>query len=132
MQEGTNSLFILFFSWWYSFLPRRLYLAFSAAMITLTDLFSVKVLLPTLFSPWKRDIVSTENLALQEKFQVWMMNLASRFIGFLIKIFVLATYAVVMVVAVVAFTALFILWIAFPLAIIVLIIIGIMNLSGSN
>jgi len=132
MREGTNSLFILYFSWWYGFLPRRLYLAFNAAIITLTDLFSVKVLLPTLFSPWKRDIIGTENLALQEKFQVWMMNLASRFIGFLIKIFVLATYAVATVVALVVFVASFILWIAFPLAIIALIAIGIMNLSGSQ
>jgi hypothetical protein len=61
-----------------------------------------------------------------------MMNLASRFIGFLIKIFVLSTYAVVMVVVVVAFAGLFCLWFAFPLAIIALIIIGIMNLSGSQ
>ncbi|MCX6810484.1 MAG: hypothetical protein NTY30_01950 [Candidatus Berkelbacteria bacterium] len=128
-QEGTNSLVILYFSWWYGYLPRRLFLALEASMITLVDLFSVKILFRTLFSPWKRDLISTDGLSLQEKFQVWMMNLASRFIGFIVKTFVLITFAIVFVAAAVIFAALFCLWIAFPLAIIGLVILGLTNLA---
>ncbi len=124
-------MMILYFSWWYGYLPRRLFLAFKASVITLLDLFSVKILFKTLFSPWKRDLISTEGLSIQEKIQIWTLNLASRFIGFLVKTFVLITFVVVFAVAIIVFAALFCLWIAFPLAIIALIILGLANLSGS-
>jgi len=132
VREGTNSLVLLYFSWWYGYLPRRLFLAFEASIITLLDLFSVKILLGTLFSPWKRDSISTDGLSLQEKFQVWMMNLASRFIGFIIKTIVLATFVIITAAVVMTFAGLFCLWIAFPLAIIGLIILGLSNLSGAQ
>ena len=101
-------------------------------MITLLDLFSVKVLFKTLFSPWKRDSISTDGLSLQEKFQVWTLNLASRIIGFLVKTFVLATFIIVFAAAIIIFIGLFCLWIAFPLVIIGLIILGITNLLGAS
>lgn len=94
MQEGTSNLTLLFFSWWYKYLPYRLFSASEALVITLTDLFSVKMILPTLFAPWKRDIMSYEGLTLQQKFQVLMLNLASRIIGFLVKISVFCGYIV--------------------------------------
>ncbi len=131
MREGTNSLVILYFSWWYSYLPRRLFLAFQASAITLLDLFSVKILFKTLFAPWKRDSMSTDGLSLQEKFSVWMLNMASRFIGFLVKSFVLITFIVAFLVMTVTFAGLFCLWVAFPLAILALVILGITNLSGA-
>lgn len=132
MREGTNSLVMLFFSWWYSYLPRRLFLAFKASAITLLDLFSVKILFMTLFSPWKRDQISTEGLSLQQKFQVWTMNVASRLIGFLVKTFVLATFILIFSAAIIIFAALFCLWLAFPLLIIGLIILGFANMSGNS
>jgi hypothetical protein len=130
MQEGTSNLFLLFFSWWYSYLPRRLYLAFSALSITLLDLFSVKAIFQTLFAPWKRDILSYEGLTLQQKFSVWTLNMSSRFIGFLIKISVLFVFIVFYLISIIIFFASFLLWIAFPLAILALMIIGFVNLGG--
>ncbi len=130
MREGTNSLLILYFSWWYGYLPRRLFLALQASVITSLDLFSVKILFKTLFSPWKRDSISTEGLSIQEKFHVWTLNLASRFIGFLVKTFVLLTFIVVFTATIIIYIGLFGLWIAFPLVIVGLIIIGISNLGS--
>lgn len=132
MKEGTSNLGLLFFSWWYKYLPRRLYLAFIAAAISLLDLFSVNALLATWFSPWKRDIISTEGLTLQQKFQVLMLNLASRAVGFLVKTFVLISFALVFSITVAISTALFIAWIGFPLLIIILFIVGISNLASSG
>ena len=129
-QEGTNSLLILYFSWWYGYLPRRLFLALKASVLTLLDIFSVRVLFKTLFAPWKRDSISTDGLSLQQKFQVWVLNMTSRFVGFMVKTFVLITFIIVFLATVIIFASLFCLWIAFPLAIIALIIIGITNLSG--
>jgi hypothetical protein len=132
MQEGTNNLFLLFFSWWYRYLPRRLYLAFVALSITLVDLFSLKVIFRTLFAPWKRDILSYEGLTLQQKFSVWMLNLASRFIGFLIKVSTLFVFSVLYLAAVVIFVSAFFLWLAFPLVVLALLVVGFINLGSTT
>lgn len=47
--------------------------------------FSVPELFRTLFAPWKRDDVSTENMALSDRFQVWGGNLAGRFIALIVR-----------------------------------------------
>lgn len=51
------------------------------------DYFSVPNLLKTLFSPWKRDIISGQGLSLNDRFRVWIFNLLSRLIGAVIRIF---------------------------------------------
>lgn len=60
----------------------------------MTDLFSVKMIFRTLFDPWKRDQVSYKNLSIQERFNVMILNLVSRMVGFLVKIIVFAIYLV--------------------------------------
>jgi len=132
MQEGTSNLILLFFSWWYGYLPHRLYLALKAAILTITDLFSVRLLFKTLFAPWKRDIISYEGLTLQQKFQVLMLNLSSRFIGFIVKIFVLAAFIIIFSLTTAIFIATFLLWLAFPIVVIGLLILGITNIISSN
>ena len=127
-MERINSLFLLFFSWWYGYLPRRLYLASKAVIIMIVDLFSVKLIFSTLFAPWKRDVISYEGLSLQEKFSVFILNISSRFIGFVIKIFVLLTFIIFFLAAILISAGLFFFWIVFPLAIVVLLIFGVTNL----
>jgi len=132
MKEGTSSLLVLYFRWWYGYLPRRLFLVFKAVIITLSDLFSVKTSILTLFSPWKRDIMSTDGLSIQERFQIWTLNLASRVIGFFVKIFVLITFLITFIIAIALCGAAFIAWMVFPLLILVLIIFGLVNFFGAN
>jgi hypothetical protein len=132
VKEGTNNLVLLFFSWWYGFLPHRLYLASKASIISIVDLFSVKLIFSTLFAPWRRDIVSYENLSLQEKFSVMMLNIASRFIGFLVKISVLGAFLVTFLVVIIITVGAYAIWLAFPLTIIALIIIGFVNIISVN
>jgi len=130
-MEGTSNLFLLFFLWWYGYLPRRLFSATQALAIILADLFSVRQIFPTLFAPWKRDVQSYEGLTLQQRFQVLMLNLASRLIGFLIKIFVLLTFIVIFTASMLLFLVLFLLWLAFPLVVIFLIFIGVSGLISN-
>jgi hypothetical protein len=132
MKEGTSNLVVLYFRWWYGYLPCRLFLAFKSIAITLSDLFSVKNSILTLFSPWKRDTLSTDGLSLQEKFQIWILNLASRVIGFLVKIFVLVAFFVVFSISIALCLVAFITWMVFPLIILALIILGLMNFFGDN
>jgi hypothetical protein len=75
----------LFFVWWYIEAPPRNWQIVKAFILRCLDTFSVPILIKTIFAPWKRDVISTENLSLNEKFQVMLMNLVSRFIGAVIR-----------------------------------------------
>lgn len=127
-MEGTNSLFLLFFGWWYGFLPYRLVSAYKAFNLETLDLFSIKIIFPTLFAPWKRDQISTEGMSLQQKFQVFILNLVSRFVGFVVKIFVLVAFSAVEIFGFGIFLILFFVWLGFPLLVASLLFSGIKNL----
>lgn len=113
-MEG-NSLILLYFKWWYTEGYGRLFRYLKAVYIYLTDLFSVKISLKTLFAPWKRDVISYEGLTLQQRFSVWTLNLASRFIGFLVKIFTLLTYIISIAVLSTASLTLIVTWLFIPI-----------------
>lgn len=124
-MEGTTNLPVLFVGWWYSEAFRRVLVYVKAFYIFATDFFSVKICLKTLFAPWKRDMISYEGLSIQQKFQVWTLNLASRFVGFVVKSITLLSYLVFIIfISVFSLTLIFV-WIFYPLIIAVLIIYGI-------
>ena len=123
-MEGTNNLTILFFSWWYGEAYARLFKYIRAFYIYVTDLFSVKICLKTLFSVWKRDAISYQGLSLKQIFQVWTLNLASRFVGFLIKSITLISYLVAIVILSVISIILIILWPLYPALIVYVIYYG--------
>lgn len=124
-MEGTTSLPILFFNWWYGYAYRRLFKYLRAIFIYIYDLFSVRLSLITLFAPWKRDSISYEGLSLQQKFEVWTLNIASRFVGFFIKTINLIIYTGMTVLA--AFLSLLatVLWPLYPIVIVYLLYLGI-------
>lgn len=94
----------------------------------LTDLFSVRLIFLTLFAPWKRDQVSDRGLPLNEKFQVWIWNLISRFVGFLVKSIVFLVYLMfVSIFFALAFVSI-LFWFLLPIIIIGLMIGGIIEL----
>ena len=74
-----------FFQWWYSdgFIQAWRFTAYSIERIS--DFFSLPILIRTWFSPWKNDQLSAHNLALSDQLKVWALNLAGRFIGFLVR-----------------------------------------------
>jgi len=124
-MEGSTSLPLMFVSWWYGHAYRRLFLYIKASFIYLADLFSVKICLKTLFAPWKRDVLSYEGLSLQEKFQVFTLNIASRFVGFIVKIATLFCYLCAVAISSIISLCLIIFWPLYPLVAIYLIYFGI-------
>jgi len=129
MGEGTISLPILFVSWWYGEAYRRVFRYIRAVYIYTADLFSVKLVFITLFAPWKRDIISYENLSLQQRFEVWTLNLASRFVGFIIKVISLLIYLFFTLFESILSLALIIIWPFYPLICIGLIFWGVTLLT---
>ena len=125
MSEGTTNLPILFIGWWYGEAYRRVFKYIRAVYIYTADLFSVKLIFVTLFAPWKRDVISYENLSLQQRLEVWSLNIASRFVGFAIKMIALAIYIVLTLTESILSLATIIIWSLYPLVCLVFIYYGI-------
>lgn len=124
-MEGAVSLPVLFFSWWYSIAYRRVFRYVRAIYIHTYDLFSVKIIFVTLFAPWKRDQISYEGLSLQQKFEVWTLNLASRFVGFAIKIITLSIFIGFVILETALSIVFIIAWPFYPLVLALLIYFGV-------
>jgi hypothetical protein len=95
-MEG--SLILGLISWWYGARFNQFLKYLQKCFIFLFDFFSVEICLQTLFYVWRRDEIDGNGLSLGEKFQVFVLNLSSRFIGFIIKILTIALYLVVTVI----------------------------------
>lgn len=74
-----------FLRWWYSTGFMIFLQIIRAALIIVSDRLSLFMLLKTLFDPWRKDVISYEGLTLAQRFNVWLMNLISRLIGFVIR-----------------------------------------------
>ncbi|TSC91449.1 MAG: hypothetical protein CEN92_286 [Candidatus Berkelbacteria bacterium Licking1014_96] len=123
---GENKQFLGdIFGWWYSKGIRDFFIYLKAILAKITDIFSVKLLLRTYLSPWKRDITSTEGLPLNEVLRVFIFNLVSRFIGFIIKTIILFIYLIVLAVFLAIALSLVIIWLFLPLISIISLIYGI-------
>lgn len=78
MQEG-------FLTWFYKEGIHRVIEVWLRLVMLTFETFSVEFLFKTLFSPWKRDVVTTVNASLQDIFQDIGFNLVSRFVGALVR-----------------------------------------------
>lgn len=111
----------LFLIWWYGEEFRGVLQYFETFLAYLFDVFSVRICLATLFAVWRRDRINYKGLALKEIFQAWTLNLASRIVGFFVKISTILVYLITSILFSV-FAAIFLLtWLLFPLIIISLI-----------
>lgn len=72
-------------TFWCVSLPTYLWAIISGETNRLYHIFSIPELIRTFFAPWKRDEVSTENLSLQDRFQIIAGNIATRIIAFFIR-----------------------------------------------
>lgn len=123
--EGSTNLRSLFVVWWYREVSAKFFNYLKHFFAYLLDLFSVKICFSTLFSPWKRDSISTEGLNIQDRFQVLMMNLASRLVGAVIKLGTIATFCIFSIFFFIASIILSIVWLLYPILLVFLIGYGI-------
>jgi hypothetical protein len=114
-----------FFSWWYTEAISGVFAYLKRLFVYVFDLFSIKICLTTLFSPWRRDNISYRNLSIPEIFQAWTLNLASRFVGLIVKLIVIASYSLVLLLQTATSATIFLVVIAWPALIITLLIHGI-------
>ncbi len=116
-------LIIEFFSWWYTRGFARLASTLQVRLRAIWNIFSIPILLKTLFSPWKR-IQTTPGKGLQSFFSALVDNTVSRMIGLVIRIFTIFTGLLAMALMLVVGLVLLIAWPFLPFSIPVLIIVG--------
>lgn len=108
-------LILSFFSWWYGRGWQQVALGFGPRLGWVSDAFSARQLLRTLFEPWRR-IITYPGASLEERFRAWFDNLFSRMVGFVVRLFVLLA-ALATLVAMALLTALeVVVWPLLPVA----------------
>jgi hypothetical protein len=116
-------LIVGLFSWWYGAGWAGALRATERRLRTLAGMFSISILLRTLFSPWRR-IISYPGAGLEARLRAFGDNLVSRCVGFTVRFFVLLAAAVAFVLLVLVGFVELIAWPLLPLAGVGLIVWG--------
>src|ERR1700712_401157 len=87
---------LAFFSWWYGSGWAQVAQSLSSRLKAVSEAFSVRQLLNTLFSPWRR-IITYPGSGIEEKFRAMLDNLFSRMVGFVVRLLFLIAAACMLV-----------------------------------
>jgi len=112
--SSTNPSFIsMLIKWWIINTPKNIWFGTIQIIENTFHFFSIPQLVKTLFEPWRRDSIEAINLSLQQRLQLWVMNLVSRFIGFLIRsITIFTAFVIIIIEFIVGFIWLFVFMLA--------------------
>ena len=113
-----------FFLWYASSIRKTSQIVWLLVLKNL-DYFSIPILLKTLLAPWKRDIINTQGMTLNERFRVWVFNLISRLVGAVIRLFTIFFGLFLTLFIMVFGLAAAVVWILLPFLILVGLIYGI-------
>ncbi len=116
---------ITYLSWWYAQEPIYLWRAVNVVSGKIIQAFSVPVLLRTLFDPWKRDIQRVENASLDVRYHIWVENMLSRLVGFVVRIFTILTGIMFSTFVFIFLTIVLLVWLLAPILILFLFLNGI-------
>jgi hypothetical protein len=113
------------FVWWYGQGWLTAAKNIGKALTGISRLFSIPILIRTLFAPWKR-IVTYPGESLDAKLRAYGDNMVSRAVGFVVRLLVLTTALTMASLAFICGSIICILWPLVPPAAVFLIIKGIM------
>jgi len=112
-------------SWWYGRGWAGVLTSTQRRLSTLSDMFSIKILLNTLFAPWRR-IITYPGAGLDARLRAFGDNLVSRCIGFTVRSFVLIAAAVAFLFTCAVGITELILWPLLPFICVALIVKGLL------
>lgn len=118
-------LVLEFFGWWYSQGWALLIKNAKNRLMRTSHLFSLPVLLKTLFAPWKR-IITDPGAGLEAHVRAATDNLLSRAIGFTVRVIVLLTALVIFALVFIVALLQIIVWPLMPISVVVLLVKGIL------
>lgn len=111
-------------TWWYSQGWKRVTQDGGKRLSRISHLFSVPILIRTLWAPWRR-IVAVPGSSIDQKLRALGDNLVSRAIGFTVRVLVLVTAGIMLVGAAVANLFIVVVWPLIPPAAVVLVVVGV-------
>lgn len=114
------------FTWWYGQGWQRTAQNSWSATVKVSHLFSVPILLRTLWAPWRR-IITYPGASIDAKLRAMGDNLVSRCIGFSVRLLVLLTAGLTMLATAVVGALLVVAWPIIPLVVVGLVILGIIG-----
>jgi len=116
-------LLTAFISWWYGDGWKSVFSSYERRLNDLSETFSVRQLIRTLFDPWRR-IISYPGASITEKFRAWGDNIVSRAVGFCVRILFLLG-GLISAIAIIIFTTVeIIIWPLIPILIPIFLIGG--------
>lgn len=118
-----------YFYWWYGAGWAQSYQVAAAVLYEVADFFSLETLVKTWFAPWKNDVLSAQNAALSDTVKLWEQNLASRFVGFILRTIIILVAVISLALLTFALAAGLILWLFVPALIIILPLIAVWLVS---
>jgi len=114
------------FTWWYGQGWARLAKNVRKRIIGTSNMFSVPILIRTLFSPWKR-IITYPGASIDAKIRAFGDNMVSRAVGFTVRLLVLFTAALMLVIVSVVAIVEVATWPLVPVAALILLVKGLMG-----
>lgn len=115
-----------FFRWWYGAGWKLVLEQLGLRLRSVAGAFSVKLLVRTLFSPWRR-VVAVRRRGLDGAFHAAIDNAVGRFIGFSVRCIVLVAAAITIVILSMLGGVVLVLWPLLPPAAILLVVVGVMR-----
>jgi len=115
-----------FFKWWYGAGWKLAWSSVGARLRSVARVFSVKLLVRTLFSPWRR-VVAVRSRGFDGAMHAAIDNAVGRFIGFSVRCIVLITAGIMMLIIGIMGGLLLVAWPLLPPAAVALVVIGAMR-----
>ena len=109
-------MFLEFFYWWYGTGFSDTVMRARRLVIATAQIFSVKILIMTLFSPWKR-IVTESDGSLDMMLKSIGDNAVSRAVGFFVRSIVLFTGLILIIISSVVGLAIVVVWPLLPIGV---------------
>ncbi|MBI2589950.1 hypothetical protein HYW32_02935 [Candidatus Berkelbacteria bacterium] len=132
MNQALKLGWISVLVWWYQIVPGLLVHHARLFFLMVIDYFSFGILASTLFEPWKRDEISTENLSLQDRIQVFGLNLITRFFGFLMRSAAITAGVIILLALALVACLVAVFWLMAPLLALILGVNGILTILGGE
>ena len=122
-------LIISFFHWWYGAGWKQQFVDYRTRVERISELFSIDILLKTMFSPWKQIVTHARaDQSFKAKQAAFVDNIVSRVVGFFVRLFTLITGVVAILAVVIFGFILVLLWPIIPILPAILIIVSLGSL----
>ncbi len=122
----------IFVRWVWTDAPALFWTSYKELVSAIANYFSIRFLVTTLFDPWRHDQIDMSRLPLHLWFQAMTSNLASRFIGAIVRGVVILAGCVSLALVVLAGLALFLIWYLFPLLLLASMFYGVWLIVGGG